>query len=155
MAQKAIKLDGMKELQRAIERLPKELQRTVEASALRAGMGPVRKAARANLNKSKDSGLLQKSLGLTVRKTRRGQLTARVGARSGFTQMVTRKGSSKPIKANPTKYAHLVEYGTSKSAAKPFIRPAIDSSEGQIIAEMAKGYDKGMTKVVKKIRSKK
>jgi len=94
-------------------------------------------------------------LGLMVKKTRKGQLTARVGARSGFTQMVTRKGRTKPEKANPVKYANLVEYGTSRSPAKPFIRPAIESSQGAIIEGMANGYAKGMDKVIKKIRSRK
>lgn len=154
MPVQGIKLTGLAELRRAIERLPKELQRTVEASALRAGFSPVRKAARANLSHSKDTGLLQKALGLTVKKTRAGQLTARVGARSGFRQVVKRKGR-KPEIANPVKYAHLVEYGTSHSAAKPFIRPAVTSSEPKIMGELAKGYNKGMDRVVRRIRSRK
>lgn len=151
----SLQLTGMRELQQALNRLPKELQRTVEASALRAGMAPVRKSARANLGRSKDSGLLQKSLGLTVKKSKNGQLTARVGPRSGFTQTVTRKGRTKPQKANPVKYAHLIEYGTSRAPAQPFIRPAVESNSGQIIDEMAKGYDKGLDKAVRKIRSNK
>jgi HK97 gp10 family phage protein len=150
----AIQLTGVHELRRAIEALPKELKRTVESSALRAGMTPVRKSAAANLSRSMDTGLLKKSLGLTVKKTRKGQLTARVGARSGFTQTVTRKGRSKPEKVNPVKYAHLVEYGTSKAPAKPFIRPAVESNSGAILEGMAKGYAKGMDRVVRKIRSK-
>jgi len=155
MAIPSIKLSGMRELSKALDALPKELRRTVESSALRAGMAPVRKAARSNLGRSKDTGLLQKSLGLTVKKTRKGQLTARVGARSGFTETVTRKGSNNPEKANPVKYSHLVEYGTSHSAAKPFIRPAVESSEGAMLKGIADGYDKGIDKVVKKIRSRK
>jgi HK97 gp10 family phage protein len=70
-------------------------------------------------------------------------------------KMVTRKGRTKPEKANPVKYANLVEYGTSRSPAKPFIRPAIESSQGAIIEGMANGYAKGMDKVIKKIRSRK
>jgi len=52
------------------------------------------------------------------------------------------------------KYAHLVEYGTSKMAARPFIRNAIASSETQIMHEMAKGYEKGLDRAVRKLRKK-
>ena len=149
-----IKLSGMSDLRRALEKLPKELRRTTESAALRAGATPIRKAAKANLSGVKDTGLLQKALGLTVKKTRAGQLTARVGPRSGFAQVVLRKGRSKPEKANPVKYAHLVEYGTSKMAARPFIRNAIASSETQIMHEMAKGYEKGLDRAVRKLRKK-
>lgn len=149
-----VQLTGTRELLAALEALPKELRRSVESGALRAGMAPVRKSARALLNQSKDTGLLQKSLGLTVKKSRKGgQYTARVGPRSGFAQVVMKNG--KPKKVNPVKYAHLVEYGTSRSAAKPFIRPAVEANEGRIIDEMAKGYEKGMDKVIRKIRSRK
>lgn len=152
MAIPSIKLSGMRELQTALEKLPKELRRTAESAALRGGMEPVRKAAKGNLAKSKDTGLLQSALGLTVRKTRKGQLTARVGARSGFKKSVTRKGRKKPEMADPTKYAHLVEYGTSRAPAQPFIRPALDSSQDQITDGLAKGYAKGLASVVKRIR---
>jgi HK97 gp10 family phage protein len=161
----SIKLQGATELARAIERLPRELQRTVESTALRAGMAPVRKAARAHLGKSKDSGLLQKSLGLIVKKTR-GRLTARVGARTGFGKSlgmkIARKTKGKRVKGqsyealqDPVKYAGVVEYGSSRTPAKPYIRPAVESSEGKIITEMAKGYDRGMEKIIRKIRSRK
>ena len=93
-----------------------------------------------------------KSIGTTVRKTRKGQTTARVGARTGFKTTVTRNG--KPVIADPVKYAHLVEYGTTHSAAKPFIRPAIESTQDQVMGAMATGYDKHLTKVVARIRRK-
>lgn len=154
MAIPSIKLDGMRELQIALEKLPKELRRTAESAALRGGMEPVRKAAKANLAKSQDTGLLRSALGLTVKKTRKGQLTARVGARSGFKKSVIRKGRKKAEMANPVKYAHFIEYGTSRTPAQPFIRPALDSSQDHITDGMAKGYAKGLDRVIKRIRKK-
>jgi HK97 gp10 family phage protein len=147
-----VKVTGIQGLRTALNRLPVELQRATAAKALREGMKPVLKAARANAGKSKDSGLLQKSLGLNVRKGKNG-LTARVGPRSGFKKMVHRKGKGMEL-ANPVKYAHLVEYGTSHSAAKPFIRPAIDSSTEAINTKLAEGYEKGLTQAVNKVKSR-
>ena len=147
----AMKITGARELQRALARLPEELSKSVERTVLREGAKPIHSSAKSRVAVS--SGLLKKSLGITVKKTRKGQLTARVGARSGFKKTVTRNG--KTVNADPAKYSHLVEYGTSHSPAKPFIRPAIDSASGQVMEAMAKGYDKGLDRVVRKIRSKK
>ena len=155
---------GFREIEAALLRLPKELAETVEKDVLRQGMVPVRKAAKKHLMKSKKTGLLTKSLGLNVRRVRKkgqttNRYTARVGPRGGFRKQVgvhlSGKKAGKPKFQDPTKYAHLVEYGTSHSAAKPFIRPAVDECQGQIAEAMAKGYEKGLDKVVRKIRSRK
>jgi HK97 gp10 family phage protein len=145
-----VRVDGLKELQRALTKLPVELQRASETNALREGMKPVLKTARATA--PSDTGLLKKAMGLTVRKGKNG-ITARVGARTGFKKQVTRKGKS--VMADPSKYSHLVEYGTSHSAAKPFIRPAVENNTSEITAGLAKGYEKGMEKALAKVKSRK
>lgn len=167
-----IALSGFKELEKALLALPAELSRQAEQGALRAGMIPVRKLAVAYAPTSNEDnpGLLKKSIGLNVRKIR-GRLqnatryTARVGPRTGFgvstgikVARITKgrkiKGMTYGGRKDPVKYAHLVELGTSHSAAKPFLRPAMDAAEPQIITEMAKGYEKGLAKAVDKLRKK-
>jgi HK97 gp10 family phage protein len=171
-----VKVDGMKELQRALAALPAELQRQSETTALREGMKPVLKTARAlaPIGRGPHKGLLKKSIGLTVRKGKNG-ITSRVGARSGFKieigkqtarsnryaktrkgkLLVTKKGGQYTVYKDPSKYSHLVEYGTSHSAAKPFIRPAVESNESAITEGLANGYEKGMEKAIAKIKSRK
>jgi len=166
----------MKELQRALAALPKELQRQSESSALREGMNPVLKASRAAapIGKGPHKGLLKKSIGLTVRKGKNG-ITARVGARSGFKieigkrtassnryaktrkgkLLVTKKGGQYTVYKDPTKYSHLVEYGTSHSEAKSFIRTPMESSQSAITEGLANGYEKGMEKALAKVKSRK
>lgn len=165
MANKSqINLTGFRELEAALLKLPAELAKTVEADALRYGMIPVRKAAQNYARGIRDTGQLYKSIGLTVRRVRRklqyvNRYTARVGPRGGFritTGTYTRgKNKGKPIYRDPRYYAHLIEYGTSRQPARPFIRPAIEASEGAIIDGLAMGYEKGMAKIIKKIRSNK
>ena len=93
------------------------------------------------------------SIGLTVRKGRKNRnYTVRVGARTGFRQLVTRNGKQQI--ANPVNYAHLVEYGTSTTPARAYIRPAVTSNQSAIMDGLAKGYDKGLDKAVKKLRRK-
>jgi HK97 gp10 family phage protein len=156
-----VKVDGLKELQRALSKLPVELQRASETNALREGMKPVLKTARAKA--PTDTGLLKKAMGLTVRKGKNG-ITARVGARTGFKgrslgfKMVKRgklKGQMTERFQDPSYYSHLVEYGTSHSAAKPFIRPAVENNTLEITAGLAKGYEKGMEKALAKVKSRK
>lgn len=154
-----IKLEGVQHIARALDRLPIEVRATAEKSALRAGGKPILNAAKAMCPVG-ENGLLKKSIGLTVRKNRsgalRGQFTLRVGPRTGFAIVkgVRSKGKNagKPIRIDPSKYGHLVELGTSHSAAKPFIRPAIDSASSQVVAAMAQGYAKGLERAVKKIQ---
>ena len=156
-----VKVDGIKELRRALDRLPKELQHASESNALREGMKPVLKTARGIA--PVQDGLLKKAIGLTVRKGKNG-VTARVGARTGFKgrslgfKMVKRgknKGKMTERFQDPSKYSHLVEFGTSHSAAKPFIRPAVESNTSAISDGIAKGYEKGLEKAIAKVRSRK
>lgn len=78
------------------------------------------------------TGLLRKSLGVRVRTyLARGVVVAVVGPRRGFRRDVPGVGT-----VDPVNYAHLVEYGTNKSAAKPFLRPAWDENKERIVAAM-------------------
>jgi HK97 gp10 family phage protein len=45
-------------------------------------------------------------------------------------------GSMKKGAARGAFYAHMVEYGTVKMPAKPFLRPALNGSKGQIMSAM-------------------
>lgn len=152
-----IELHGVSSVIRALEALPAALMKSAETAVLRAGAAPIRKAAKTNAAKSKDSGLLTKSISMSV-KTVKGHKSARVGPRKGLRQKVTRTdtrtGRRYEEMADPNNYSHLVEYGTSHAAAKPFIRPAIDSAQGEVIEAMAAGLDKHLTRVAARLARK-
>jgi len=160
----AIKLHGMEGVRASLRKLPSELMKAAEKQVLRDGAKPVLRAAKARVpvGKDEDKGLLKKSLGITVKKLRNGVTTSRIGPRSGFKGKslgfkISKRGKTKGQLterfANPVNYAHLVEYGTSHSAAQPFIRPAIESSKGEVVDAMAKGLEKHLTKVCAKLAS--
>ncbi len=172
MAGAGVRLSGFKELDRALSKLPEELAKTAEAAALREGMKPVKRevTARAPTGKGKEAGLLKRSIGLNVRKNKRGsaekgRYTARVGPRTGFkiavgtaiakvTKGKRRKGQPYTVYKDPTKYAHLVELGTSHSAADPFIRSGTAAAEPEVLNGLVRGYEKGLSKAVDKLRKK-
>ena len=148
-----LKIKGIEDMAKCLNQLPGKLKATGEKSALRAGGAPIRKAAKQFAKSSKDTGLLIKSIGLNV-KTVKGITSVRVGPRKGFRQTVQckdkRTGKTREEIANPANYGHLVEYGTSHSPAKPFIRPAVDSAQSEILPAMAKGLEKHLARAAQK-----
>lgn len=157
-----IKIKGMRDISRALDRLPKELIRSSENAVLRAGAKPIEKAAKSRV--VEDTGLLKKSIGIRVKKVA-GINSARIGPRTGFKKSlgtrIARKTKGKRIKGqpyeasqDPNKYSHLVELGSSRVAPRPFIRPAIDAAQGQVVDAMANGLDKHLTRTVARLRKK-
>lgn len=148
-----LQIHGTAALIKTLNGLPDRLKKSGEKAALRAGGAPIRKAAKTNAKKSKDTGLLMRSIGLNV-KTVQGFTSVRIGPRKGFRQAVERTdkvtGKKRVEMADPSNYSHLVEYGTSHSAAKPFIRPAVDSAKGEVLSAMATGLSKHLARAAKK-----
>ena len=103
----------------------------VRNSIIRSGIA---KAAREVRNSAKsrvveDTGLLKYSIRSKSR-TKNGTAYAVVGPGTNMARTVFRKradGTTRQTEAVPTKYAHLIEFGTAHSAPKPFLRPAWDS----------------------------
>jgi len=144
-----IKIDGIEELQRALGKLPKELINKAEKAAVRGGAFLISRAAKAKAPVA--SGHLKKAIGISV-KTIKGKTTARIGAKSDR-KTVTRYG--KQVISNPANYAHLVEYGSANQPAKPFIRPAVETTKDEVLGAMTKSFNTHLGKVVSKIRSSK
>lgn len=147
----------------AIEKLPKELQKSAEKAVLRAGGKTILSAVRSNLSGSPvktRTGTLKKSMGLSVRARKDGWVEARIGSKSGSkskypkgtTGRRTKGRKGKPIYAEEV--AWYMEQGTSRMPAKPFIRPALDSSGAEVITAMTSGLDKHLTKVAARLARK-
>lgn len=114
-----INIQGLRELDAALAELPRAVERRVMGNAVRAGARVIASAAKQGV--PVDTGALKKSIVVRAGKRKRpGLVTALVG----FLRPRSR-------------IAHLVEYGTSHSAAKPFMRPALDG-HGQEAAEKMK-----------------
>lgn len=106
-----------KALIKTLNTLPQNIQKNVMVGAVRAGANVVRDEARRLA--PIDTGNLRKSL-VSIR----------------------RKGDKNTIQFSVTPsrggkydgwYAHFVEFGTSKMAAQPFLRPAIESRQDEVL----------------------
>lgn len=143
-----IKVRGLKEIEALLEKLPDRISANVLNAALRRGASVIAKEARKNLRASPsiDSALLEKSISSRARRQKRkgkyvGRAVVSIGAQRVTTQVV-RKGHKKPVTATPSKYAHLVEFGTRKMKAEPFLRPALDTKGAEAIAVIGEAMSK-------------
>lgn len=58
------------------------------------------------------------------------------------------KGNPDTGRRGNTPHWHLIELGTEKARAQPFLRPALDSNIGAVIARFASELDKEIEKAL-------
>ncbi|MDS1371032.1 HK97-gp10 family putative phage morphogenesis protein [Aliarcobacter butzleri] len=117
------KFDNTKLLE-SLKQFPQNIQNNILVGAVRAGAKPLVNAAKANV--PVDTANLKRSIGINRKKTKdKSQVWFTVSPRKGG--------------KNDGFYGHMVEFGTSKMAAQPFMRPAFESQDKQSI-EAVKEY---------------
>jgi HK97 gp10 family phage protein len=138
---------GLEELKAVLADVDRRVRKQALQKAIRAAANVVLRKAKANVRRR--SGLLARSLGVKV-KTYRGDkqggaVVAVIGPRKGYRQQVgtyargPKKGQ--PKYENPTQVAHLIEKGHGgphPARAYPFLRPALDTSRGEVLEAVAK-----------------
>ena len=126
-----VHVKGLDDLQKLLDTLPAKLEQNVMRGALRAGMKPVRDAAKSGAAKA--TGALAAGLRVSV-KARAGKVTAslRAAGKHGYLarwveygtaahQIKAKKGSALAIGGQMVK---VVDHPGAK--AQPFMRPALD-----------------------------
>ncbi|MEO8466243.1 MAG: HK97-gp10 family putative phage morphogenesis protein [Gammaproteobacteria bacterium] len=124
-----------------------KLQKKALAAAVRKGANLVRDAAKAGAMAIDDPATAEsiyKNVGVSfsARESRRqGGIVYRVGIRGG-----ARKGKGGGGPGGDTWYWRLVEFGTSRTQARPFLRPALENNAERatdaIAAELNRQLDK-------------
>lgn len=117
---------GLKEVIRAFDKMDKEMVKKLR-KAVKDAAKPVLKTAKAyapigaDIQNGKPPGTLKKDLTIIAERSKnKAKYTVRVGQK--------RRGKAKAVNANGTPYGGMVEYGTSKTPAQPFMRPALEGS---------------------------
>lgn len=149
-----ITITGDKALAKLLDALGSEASiNRVVRPGVRAGMSPVSKAAKKNARAAKDTGALAKSVGISKGKKRTGDISFRVSARRGMKYAVP-----DPVQAGrmriPFFYAHLVELGTRKMAARPFLGPAWQAHKANAFNILAGKIRENIPKELAKLRAK-
>lgn len=168
------KIDGLEQLLGKLDSISDDLKRKGGRAALRKAANVIRAAAQAGASRIDDPATAESiSKNIDVRWNARrfkrtGDLGFRVGVLGGARQYgdtkVNRRkqrvGDSYKTagdKSNPggdTWYWRFVEFGTARTPAKPFLRPAleqnVDKATGAFITEYEKAIDRAIKRAAKK-----
>lgn len=128
-----IKVRGLRELDAALRLLPKNIEKRVLGNAIRAAGRVI--AADAKTRVPRATGQLKRSI--VVRAVRGGAGRAVVGF-------------LKPR----SRIAHLIEFGTRFMAARPFLRPALDTKAPDAVRKFGEIAGKGVAREAAKLRSR-
>ena len=133
------KVDGLKELQTALQELPKATGRNVMQRTLIKAAKPIETAAIAKVPVA--TGNLKKSITTSTRLTKR-QRSAQP------------KRSLVEVYVGSSSIGTLVEFGTSDTPPQPFLRPAWDGNKEQALKiikdEMGNEIAKAAARLAKK-----
>lgn len=138
-----VTVEGIKQTIRRLGKLPGRLDRKVMRQATGAGGREVVKEARKRVRRR--FGQLRRALGQRVKRLPDGTFIAVVGVRKGFVIMVDGK------RINPEKYIHLVELGTTHSAAQPFLRTSLPAAQAAAVRKFAEKAGAGIEREVARL----
>ena len=116
MADFDIRIDGLRELDHALQELAWPTARRALRKGMRQGANVIRDDARARAPKK--SGLLKRSIRTRERRGDVGNIRFDIEVRQRAF------------------YGRFLEYGTSKMSAKPFLRPAAESKAESAVTAM-------------------
>lgn len=153
-----INLQGLDQVVQKLESMTPELKKKALRNAVGKGASIIRKSATAKA--PKDTGAMAKNIRVqfasrTTRKT--GDITFRVGVRGGAQQAgsrtryaTTKKGRKTALAVgSSTWYWRLVEFGTQKMRARPFMRNAMADSSEAVFRNVGNDIEKAIEKFSK------
>lgn len=137
------KLEGLREVQTALRKLPDAAAKTVVRNILRRRLKPVRDQAKSKAPRL--DGDLQLSIRVGTRLTKRQKKLHR---------KVNRHDIEMFVGAGPHPQAHLQEFGTSRHPPQAFMRPAWDRNKATLFDGLADDMWKEIAKKAKQLANK-
>ena len=172
MARELVRIDGLSDLQKALEELPVELVSKnggVVLAALRKAARAIRDEARANVDRivaeqniggrpSKSTGALRDSIGVKRRKLESGNgERVQVGIFPLSKKLAATKLNRRKQKVGqeyqvlpPTYYGWFLELGTERQSPKPFMSPAFEKLKGSSVVVFRDEIAKRIKRIEKK-----
>lgn len=147
-----------------VDALSKKLQSLKQETKFKGGRFALRRAANIVAQKAKEGALRMDdsetgrkiSDNVAVRWNARrfkasGDLAFRVGILQGA--LLPKPGEEFTEAAGgPTPHWRLLEFGTEKMAARPFMRPALENNINAVIREFVVQYDKAIDRALKRAK---
>ena len=154
-----MKLDGFKELAEAMRELGPRVAKNFLRSAVQTGaalirdeaklLAPVSTPGEKSANQS-PSGTLKRAIAIKRERDSRDIFSAKysVFVRAGGMKGVNAYGKTDAF------YARFVEFGTSKMAAKPFLRPAFDHKKEAAVTAIGVRLDERIQETATELAKK-
>lgn len=154
-----VELEGIDKVIDYIESIPVQTRARIVQPALRKELRPIVTEMRATV--SVRHGILKRSLGIKMKRFRGGRIIwSRVGPRGGsrFAGAFIIGGRAvdgvieggQKVKADPRRYAHLVESKTTHSSAQPFMLPAFNAKGPGVVRRFSASVGKQIEKFAAK-----
>lgn len=143
-------LTGFKELAAALRALPERVAKNGLHAAVGAGARVIRNSARTRA--PKDTGEMAKDIQIKRERGQQGGDT--FVARYSVFVLTGKKSRLKGKKRNVQRdsyYWRFVEFGTSKMAARPFMRPAFEAEKEAAVAEIGEKLDQRIQAAAKEL----
>lgn len=126
-----IQVHGLDALKAQLDELGAVLAGKALAQAARKAFAPVLAAAQARA--PVDTGLLRDSIKIAVQRPKNGDTVVVVGLKVAAAKGALKLGRKT---LSPHWRWHFVELGTRNMAAKPFLRPALDSQAQAVVSSL-------------------
>lgn len=155
MADFTVKMNGVDELNAKLQGLKYDMQKKGGRFALRRAAQVVRDAARQGARRVDDSAT-GRSIAANITEKWNGRLnrqTGDLGFRVGVSQgAVLPKKGEKPDESatGPTPHWRLLEFGTEKMRARPFMVPAMESSAQKATDTFISEFDRAIDRALKR-----
>lgn len=151
-------LTGMDELLGTLNAVTYDTKRKGGRAALRKAAQAVREAAKANAGHLDDpatgrtiaANIAERWNGRRFKRT--GDLAFRVGVLHGA--VIREKGNPDAGTNGPTPHWRLLEFGTEKMRAQPFMRPALESNISLATDTFIREYQKALDRAIKRAAKK-
>ena len=151
------KIEGLEALQLKLQAVSVDMQKKGGRFALRKAAQVIRDKAIQNAS-AIDDPESRESISKNITERWNGRLNKKSGGNDlGFRVGVLggAKDPGKEDSKNPggtTFHWRFIEFGTAKMAAKPFMRPALEQSQGQVVDTFVAQYSKALDRALAKAK---
>lgn len=160
-----VKISGLRETLSGLDQLKKSTQVGVLNRVLKKAAKPVETAAKRDA--PVDSGALKESIGTVIVRRNAGKSAFAAAMRGGGSRQdaaaaareansaAAGRGASATVRVRATApHAHLVEFGTVKMGADPFLGPALRAERSDITKSIAADIEAEVAKTAKRIAAR-
>ena len=150
------KLTGIDSLMGKLDEISDDLRRKGGRAALRRAGNVIVNKAKTNAQRIDDKQTGRNIADNLAQRwnARLFKQTGNLGFRIGVMHGAVLKNHPDKSKNAPTPHFRLLEFGTEKMRAQPFLRPAADSSIDEVINTFTTEYENAIDRAIKRARKK-